>query len=118
MSDEILSQNEIDERVIAQADDDAAWEAPIKVNGRTRILAFSESDSVALPKTLLDHVRKLAHGEGVSVNQFVTSAVAEKASISGFEYLKKRAQRGSREKFLKILSQGPDTPSDGEDRMA
>ncbi len=117
MSQEILSQDEIDERVIAQADDDAAWETPIKVNGRKRILAFSEPDCVVLPKSLLDHVRKLAYGEGVSVNQFVTSAVAEKVSISGFEYLKKRAQRGSREKFLKVLSKVPDTPPDDEDRI-
>ncbi len=117
MSEEILSQNEIDDRVIAQADDDSAWETPIKVNGRTRILALSEPGSVVLPKSLLDHVRKLADGEGVSVNQFVTSAVAEKASVSGYKYLKKRAQRGSREKFLKVLSKVPDTPPAGEDRI-
>jgi len=82
MSDEIHSQNEIDERVIAQADDDAAWEAPIRVNGGMRNLAFSESNSVVLPKSLLDQVRKLASGGGVTVDQFVTSAVTEKVSIS------------------------------------
>jgi hypothetical protein len=33
-----LSEEEIDELVIAEADDDAAWEAPVKVEPDTRLL--------------------------------------------------------------------------------
>jgi len=65
--------------------------------------------SLRLPKSLHQQLRELAREEGVSVNQFVMLAVAEKvASISTIEYLEKRAKRGSREKFLEILNKAPD----------
>ena len=61
--------------------------------------------SLRLPKSLHEQLREVAQVEGISVNQFVMLAVAEKvASISAIEYLEKRAKRGSREKFLEILS--------------
>ena len=60
--------------------------------------------SLRFPKTLHEQLRELAREEGISVNQFVMLAVAEKvASISTVEYLEKRASQGSREKFLEIL---------------
>ena len=59
--------------------------------------------SLRLPKSLHEQLRELAREEGISVNQFVMLAVAEKvASISTIEYLAKRAKRGSRKKFLEI----------------
>jgi len=45
-------------------------------------------------------------------------AVAEKiAAISTIEYLEKRAQRGSREKFLEILRKAPDVEPEGFDKL-
>uniref|UniRef100_Q3AR04 Toxin-antitoxin system HicB family antitoxin n=1 Tax=Chlorobium chlorochromatii (strain CaD3) TaxID=340177 RepID=Q3AR04_CHLCH len=65
--------------------------------------------SLRLPKTLHEQLRELAQEEGISVNQFVMLAVAEKvASLSTIDYLQKRAERGSREKFLEILNKVPD----------
>jgi hypothetical protein len=65
--------------------------------------------SLRLPKSLHQQLIELAQEDGISVNQFVTLAVAEKiASISTIEYLEKRAMRGSREKLLAVLNKAPD----------
>jgi len=54
--------------------------------------------SLRLPKSLRAQLKELAQEEGISVNQIVMLAVAEKvASISTIEYLEKRARRGNRE---------------------
>lgn len=74
--------------------------------------------SLRLPKSLHEQLRELAKEEGISVNQFVTLAVAEKiAAISTIEYLEKRAKRGSREKFLEILNKVPDVEPDEFDKI-
>jgi len=74
--------------------------------------------SLRLPKSLHEQLRELAKEEGISVNQLVMVAVAEKvASISTIEYLKKRAKSGSREKFLEILSKAPDVEPEERDRL-
>jgi uncharacterized protein (DUF1778 family) len=74
--------------------------------------------SLRLPKYLHEQVRELAKEEGISVNQFIVLAVAEKiAAISTIEYLEKRAKRGSRERFLEILNKAPDVEPEEFDRM-
>lgn len=74
--------------------------------------------SLRLPKSLHQQLRELAQEEGISVNQFVMLAVAEKvAAISTVEYLEKRAERGSRERFLEILSKAPDVEPEEFDRL-
>lgn len=74
--------------------------------------------SLRLPKSLHEQLRELAKEEGISVNQFVMLAVAEKvAAISTIEYLERRAKRGSRDKFLEILSKVPDVEPDEFDRL-
>ena len=74
--------------------------------------------SLRLPKSLHEQLRELAREEGISVNQFIMLAVAEKvASISTIEYLEKRAKRGSRKKFLEILKQVPDVEPEEFDKL-
>jgi len=74
--------------------------------------------SLRLPKSLHEQLRELAQEDGISVNQFVVLAVAEKvASISTIEYLQKRAKRGNREKLLAILNNAPDIEPDESDRL-
>jgi uncharacterized protein (DUF1778 family) len=74
--------------------------------------------SLRLPKSLHEQLRELAKEEGISVNQFVMLAVAEKvAAISTIEYLERRAKRGSREKFLEILSKVHDVEPEEVDRL-
>ncbi|MBX2999471.1 MAG: toxin-antitoxin system HicB family antitoxin [Caldilineaceae bacterium] len=74
--------------------------------------------SLRLPKTLHEQLREVAQEEGISVNQFVMLAVAEKiAAISTIEYLEKRARRGSRERLLEILNNAPDVEPEEFDRL-
>ena len=75
-------------------------------------------ENVAIPESLLKKVRELSENEGITVDQFVSSAIAEKASAwATIEYLKEKAKRGSREKFLKALSKVPKVEPDEEDRI-
>jgi len=49
-------------------------------------------------------VRDLAHKDQVSINQFITVAVAEKvATLMTLDYIEQRALQGSREKFDRVL---------------
>lgn len=74
--------------------------------------------SLRLPKSLHEQLRELAREEGISVNQFVMLAVAEKvAALSTIEYLEKRAKRGSREQLLEILSRVPDIEPEESDKL-
>lgn len=74
--------------------------------------------SLRLPDSLHESVRELAKKDHVSINQFVTTALAEKISalITG-EYLESRAKRGSRKKFEKAMSKVADVEPDEFDRL-
>jgi len=64
--------------------------------------------SVRLPDSLHRQLKELAEKEGISINQFVSSAVGEKvAALMTVEYLTDRGRRGSREKFEAVLSKVP-----------
>jgi len=66
--------------------------------------------SLRLPESLHEKIRELAEREGISMNQLVTTAVAEKISaLLTEEYLEARAERGSREKYERVLKAVPDT---------
>lgn len=73
--------------------------------------------SLRLPDSLHKRVRKLAEQEGISINQFISTAVAEKmAALMTVDYLEERAKRGSREKFLSVLAKVPDiAPEPGDE---
>ena len=74
--------------------------------------------SLRLSESLHQRVRELARREGVSINQLITSAVAEKLSaIMTEEYLESRAKRGSRRKFDKALGKVRDAAPDAGDRL-
>jgi len=74
--------------------------------------------SIRLPNYLHDNVRKLAEDEDISINQFITLAVAEKISALMTEsYLDERAKKGSLKKFKSILAKAPDVEPDEEDRI-
>lgn len=67
--------------------------------------------SLRLPNSLHVRARELAEREGISLNQFVSTAVAEKlAALLTEEYLGARAKRGSRPAYLKALGKVPDPP--------
>ena len=64
--------------------------------------------SLRLPSSIHRHIREIAQKEGVSINQFISSAVAEKISaIMTEDYLKNRAKRAKKSDFKKILDKVP-----------
>ena len=74
--------------------------------------------SLRLPESLHNQLRRLAKREGISINQFVASAAAEKvAALMTEQYLEERARRGSRERFREVLAQIPDVPPLREDAL-
>jgi len=72
--------------------------------------------SLRLPNSLHARARELARREGVSINQLVSAALAEKMSaLLTEEYLETRARRGSRTRYLAALAQVPDVEPDQAD---
>lgn len=79
---------------------------------------MSKTTAVQVPDFLLKKVQELAEKEGFSVDQFVSSAVAEKTSaFLTLDYLKARGKRASREKFEAALAKVPNVEPDPWDRF-
>ncbi len=75
--------------------------------------------SLRLPASLHRQAKELARQEGISINQLVTTALAEKISaLAAGEYLQKRARRGSRRKFDRALNKVKKVKPDAHDRLA
>jgi hypothetical protein len=74
--------------------------------------------SLRLPDSIHQRVRELAEREGISINQFVTTALAEKLSaLLTEEYLEKRAARGSKGKLKGMLKRVPKVPPEEGDEL-
>ena len=74
--------------------------------------------SLRLPASLHKKVRELAKKEGVSINQFISTALAEKLSaLMTTEYLQQRAKHGSRKKYEKALSKVRNQEPSSEDKI-
>ena len=74
--------------------------------------------SLRIPKSLHDQIRQLAKQEGISINQFVASAAAEKMSaLLTEEYIEARAKRASLKKFQKVLKKVPNSEPEEYDRI-
>lgn len=65
--------------------------------------------SLRLPDSIHRHIREIAKKEGVSINQFISSAVSEKISaLLTEDYLKSRAKKARKKDFRSILNKVPD----------
>ena len=73
--------------------------------------------SLRLPESIHRHLREIAKQEGVSINQFISSAVSEKISaILTEEYIQARAKRADPEKARQILASVSDRePVEGDE---
>lgn len=64
--------------------------------------------SLRLPESIHRHIKEVARQEGVSINQFISSAVSEKISaLLTEDYLKIRAKRAKKDTLRKILAKVP-----------
>lgn len=74
--------------------------------------------SVRLPDSLHRAVGDLSKKDRVSMNQFITTAVAEKvATLKAIDWLEERAKRGSRKAFEAVLAKVPDVPPEPGDEL-
>ncbi len=65
--------------------------------------------SVRLPNSLHNNLKDFAKREGISINQSISNAVADKSAGLGAEsYLQERAARGNRQAFDAALDGVPD----------
>lgn len=74
--------------------------------------------SLRLPESLHRRVREMAKQEGISMNQFVALALAEKVSaLDTIDYLRQRATRADVTDVDRVLDMVPDIEPDAHDRL-
>jgi len=74
--------------------------------------------NLRLPDSLHKMAKEVATLDHISLNQFITSAIAEKISALTTEtYLEERAKRSSQSKFRQALAKVPDTEPEPFDRL-
>lgn len=73
---------------------------------------------VQIPDSLQKSLCDLASREGISIDQFISTAIAEKLSALMTEnYLIERAKRGDRTKYEEILAKVPDVEPEAYDKI-
>lgn len=73
--------------------------------------------NIQLPDSLYRSLQKLADQDGVSLDQFIALAVAEKiAALTTEGYLQERASRGDRSKYEAVLAKVADVEPGQSDR--
>ena len=61
--------------------------------------------SLRLPDSLHRHLKQAAHVDGISINQFISLAVAEKLSaLQTYDIIAERAKGASRQSFLQAMA--------------
>lgn len=75
--------------------------------------------SLRLPDSLHRKLREIAEKDDVSINQFIATAVAEKAAaLLTVEYLEKRGRRADPQLIDRLLSRVPDVEPVTGDHLA
>lgn len=65
--------------------------------------------NVQLPDSLYKSLQKIAEQDGISLDQFVALAIAEKISaLTTEDYLQKRASRGNQSRYEAVLAKVAD----------
>jgi len=74
--------------------------------------------SLRLPESLHRQVRELAKAENVSINQLITTALAEKMSaLMTVDYLRERGALGDRAAYEAVLDKVRDVEPDSGDKL-
>jgi hypothetical protein len=70
--------------------------------------------SLSLPDSIHRQLKRAADEDGISINQFISLAVAEKLSaLQTYDIIAERAKGGSRESFLQAMALIPKGPNVG-----
>jgi len=74
--------------------------------------------SIQIPDSVRRHAERLAASDGITLDQFIALAAAEKiAALEAGEYLAQRVARADREAFLRVLAKVPDAEPEEWDRL-
>ena len=74
--------------------------------------------TVRLPESLHAKIKKLAKAEGMSINQLLVIAAAEKMSaLLTEDYLEQEAKLGNRKDFERFMKKVPDIEPEDYDRL-
>ena len=74
--------------------------------------------ALRLPNSLGSELKSFAKKEEISMNQFISTAVAEKMStVKTYDYLEARSKKGSLKHFRKILNKVPDNIPEMDDEI-
>ncbi len=74
---------------------------------------------VNIPESLRRRAQSLAQDDGVPLDQFIATALAEKVAVLDAEsYIRTRAARADREKFDRVLAKVPDIEPEAHDRIS
>ncbi len=74
--------------------------------------------TLILPTSLHKKIKALAKAEGISINQFLALAAAEKISVlRTINYLRAEANKGGRADFEAFLASVPDVEPQEDDRL-
>ena len=73
---------------------------------------------IQLPDSLYKQIRTAAEHDGISLDQFLVTAAAEKlAALQTIDYLRQRAARSSQTTFEEALSEIPDVEPEEYDKL-
>jgi hypothetical protein len=72
-----------------------------------------------LPLSIKKAAQRLAQEDGVSLNQWIASAVVEKVGVveTAAEFFKKRAGQKSGDRLMEFLRNAPNLPPEPEDKI-
>jgi len=74
--------------------------------------------SLRLANSLHNEVKHLARKEGISINQFIVSAVVEKMSaLMTEDFLVERSKKGNKKAFLQAMSKVPNVEPEKNDKL-
>ena len=73
-----------------------------------------------LPNSIKKAAQRLAKEDGVSLNQWISSAVAQKVGVveTAADFFKKRAGAAKRDRLMKFLRKAPANAPAPEDKIA
>lgn len=74
--------------------------------------------NIQIPDSLYSSLQRLAEQDGISMDQFVALAIAEKiAALTTERYLKERASRANRASYEAVLAKVPDIEPELHDKL-
>lgn len=74
--------------------------------------------SITLPNSIRQKIEELAKAEGITVDQFMATAAAEKlAAMMSLNFLSDEAAKADRAEFERVLRSVPDVEPEPHDRL-